>query len=191
MPTRSKSTLTANAPYDAAKPDDEAVDDVIEQVEDTGSLERAARKLGLYAKLAGGGQTPSGQVAAGVSTRPHRSGGEGDVKKPGQAGYYDPEEEGYVRAQVKKADEEFAVDDDEDEDEEEDGEGEDVAMEMKNGDGDRSDVEEVIHLQEIVGGLWVGDLVAAMDSEGLDARGIVSSPSLLVRSHSMLYIDSS
>ncbi|KAI9632039.1 uncharacterized protein MKK02DRAFT_21395 [Dioszegia hungarica] len=138
MPTRSKSTLTANAPYDAAKPDDEAVDDVIEQVEDTGSLERAARKLGLYAKLAG-----------------------------------------YVRAQVKKADEEFAVDDDEDEDEEEDGEGEDVAMEMKNGDGDRSDVEEVIHLQEIVGGLWVGDLVAAMDSEGLDARGITNIVSLL------------
>ena len=34
---------------------------------------------------------------------------------------------------------------------------------------------EVVHLQEIVEGLWVGDLVAAMDTEGLKARGIVRS----------------
>ena len=33
--------------------------------------------------------------------------------------------------------------------------------------------EEVVHLQEIVPGLWVGDLVAAMDTEGLKERGIV------------------
>jgi len=34
---------------------------------------------------------------------------------------------------------------------------------------------EVIPLQEVIEGLWIGDLVAAMDKEGLEERGIVSS----------------
>jgi hypothetical protein len=33
---------------------------------------------------------------------------------------------------------------------------------------------EVVHLQEVEDGLWIGDLVAAMDTAGLQARGIVS-----------------
>jgi dual specificity phosphatase 12 len=39
---------------------------------------------------------------------------------------------------------------------------------------DEEDMQEVVHLQEVVEGLWVGDLVAAMDTEGLEERGIVS-----------------
>lgn len=36
------------------------------------------------------------------------------------------------------------------------------------------ELEETEHLQEVVNGLWIGDLVAAMDAEGLRERGIVS-----------------
>jgi dual specificity phosphatase 12 len=64
----------------------------------------------------------------------------------------DPEEAGYIAA--------LAADDVEmDEDEEEN------VME-----GQR----EVVHLQEVLPGLWIGDLVAAMDMPGLAERGIVS-----------------
>lgn len=38
-----------------------------------------------------------------------------------------------------------------------------------------ADEEEVEHLQQVCDGLWVGDLVAAMDVEGLRERGIVST----------------
>lgn len=37
--------------------------------------------------------------------------------------------------------------------------------------------EEIEHLQQVCDGLWVGDLVAAMDGEGLRERGIVSTES--------------
>lgn len=33
--------------------------------------------------------------------------------------------------------------------------------------------EEVVHMQEVMDGLWIGDLVAAMDVAGLERRGIV------------------
>lgn len=42
-------------------------------------------------------------------------------------------------------------------------------------DEDRNGVKEVVHMQEILPGLWVGDLVAAMDTAGLEEKGIVSS----------------
>ena len=42
-------------------------------------------------------------------------------------------------------------------------------------------IREVVHFQEIVPGLWVGDLVAAMDADGLQERGIVSRHSYLHR----------
>jgi dual specificity phosphatase 12 len=32
----------------------------------------------------------------------------------------------------------------------------------------------VTHMQEIQEGLWIGDLVAAMDTAGLEEKGIVS-----------------
>ena len=40
--------------------------------------------------------------------------------------------------------------------------------------GNQADVEEVVHLQEVIEGLWIGDLVSAMDITGLEERGIVS-----------------
>lgn len=167
MPTRSQSNLVGRAPYDANKPDNKAVDDVIEQVQDTGSLERAARKLALYASLNGGQEAPGASASK-------EGGGKQEVIKPGQPGYYDPEEEAIAQAEAEKRvgdDDECAVDDDD-----EDDEGVDVM-----GDGDQRDVDEVVHLQEIVEGLWVGDLVAAMDSDGLDERGIVSCLSPFAR----------
>ena len=66
----------------------------------------------------------------------------------------DPEESGYLAAQ--------AADDEEMNEEEE----EDVM------EGQR----EVVHLQEVLPGFWIGDLVAAMDIPGLKERGIVSDP---------------
>ncbi|KAK4683654.1 dual specificity phosphatase 12, partial [Tremellales sp. Uapishka_1] len=65
---------------------------------------------------------------------------------------YEPEEEEYERSEEVEEDE-----------------GE-VDM-VKDG--------EIEHLQEIVPGLWVGDLVAAMDTEGLEQRGITNIVSLL------------
>lgn len=43
-------------------------------------------------------------------------------------------------------------------------------------------VEEVVHMQEVVEGLWVGDLVGAMDQDGLEQKGIVSQ-----QNRSLLY----
>lgn len=42
------------------------------------------------------------------------------------------------------------------------------------GRGSEDGEEEVVHLQEVMDGLWIGDLVAAMDVAGLERRGIVS-----------------
>lgn len=144
MPTRSASRLTGDAPYDAAKPDDKAVDDVIKGVKRTGSIERAARKLELFAKLNGGAAAASSNVASSLST--------------GEA----------PRGRAKGLEDDSAVDDDDDD--------EDTTEEMstRRQDDDQTAVDAVVHLQEIVEGLWVGDLVAAMDSAGLDERGIVS-----------------
>jgi len=62
----------------------------------------------------------------------------------------DPEEAEFLASQQQQQYE------DEDEDEYEDG---------------RAEIE---HLQQVVDGLWIGDLVAAMDGQGLRERGIVS-----------------
>lgn len=156
MPTRSNSTLVGPPPHDAAKPDDEAVDDVIGEVDATGSIERAARKLQLYAKLTGMQPQPKESEESEKSVS-------GAVPNPGQAGYYDPEEEEY-QLQATNGQDEYAVEDEEP----------DLENGQEEGDGGRDEVEEIVHLQEIVEGLWVGDLVAAMDSAGLEERGIVS-----------------
>ena len=112
LPSRSSSELMGPPPADASKSDVDAVEDVYERVEETGSLEAAARKLQQYAR-----------------TRGFQN---------------DPEEAAY-RSQNRG-------------DNEEEGE----------------EVQEVVHLQEVVEGLWIGDLVAAMDTEGLQQRGIAS-----------------
>ncbi len=116
LPSQSDSLLSGNAPVDSAKPDVEAVTDVYQKVEETGSLEEAARKLRLYAKTRGFEDDPEEADSAGEA--------------------YDEEE-------IQE-------------------------------NGGREEVGEVVHLQEVVEGLWIGDLVAAMDQKGLEQRGIAS-----------------
>ena len=123
LPSRSDSTRIAGPPADAREPDDKAVEDVYQTIEETGSLEAAAKKLQKYS-----------------SQRTWED---------------DPEEEGYL-AQHQHEDEE------------------DQMMVQEDGQG-RDELEEVVHLQEVFEGLWIGDLVSAMDSEGLKERGIVST----------------
>lgn len=115
-------------PADAARPDDAAVEDVYRQVESTGSLEAAAKKLQQVAKM---------------RTRMWED---------------DPEEAEYVAQHQQHQAQHGYGDEDEDE----------IAVE-----DEEEDMQEVVHLQEVVEGLWVGDLVAAMDTEGLEERGIV------------------
>nr|XP_031864201.1 uncharacterized protein CI109_000113 [Kwoniella shandongensis]KAA5531273.1 hypothetical protein CI109_000113 [Kwoniella shandongensis] len=74
----------------------------------------------------------------------------------------DPEEAGYLQqGEEDEVEEEGYYEEDDRFDEDGDGRG------------------EVVHLQEVVEGLWVGDLVAAMDTEGLEQRGITNILSLL------------
>jgi dual specificity phosphatase 12 len=169
MPTRSHSKLTGVPPADAIKADDEAVSDVYDQVSQTGSLAKAAKKLQKYA----------------------------------QAWEDDPEEQAYLHSQNKQtAMDEDAVSSGAQaavpsgkpklslaqqrmmqafEDEEGGGDvemdGNTISVFEKEED-EAEEFEEpgVTHLQEIQEGLWIGDLVAAMDTAGLEERGIVSTP---------------
>lgn len=117
LPARSDSQLSGRTPSDARKPDIEAVSDVYNKVEETGSLDAAARKLQQYAESQRWGD--------------------------------DPEEADFQAAEV------------------------DVAKLVADV-ADKDEVGKVVHLQEVVEGLWIGDLVAAMDTKGLQERGIVS-----------------
>ena len=112
LPSRSDSPLRSGTPADSSKPDYSAVTDVFEKVEETGSLEAAARQL--------------------QSVHNERR-------------WQDDLEEAEYRAQTS-----YNADD-----------------------GDEVAVVEVEHLQEVIEGLWLGDLVAAMDTQGLEERGIV------------------
>lgn len=75
----------------------------------------------------------------------------------------DPEEAGYM------VDPRYRYDEDEDD-------AVFAQQQRSNGYEGREDVAEVVHLQEVVEGLWIGDLVAAMDIPGLQERGIVRLP---------------
>lgn len=124
MPSRSLSTRTAGPPSDATAPDDKAINDVYRSVEETGSLELAAKKLQKFASAQRGWED-------------------------------DPEEMAYTANQQDHKDED-----------------DDDVLEFE--DGDEETMREVVHLQEALPGLWIGDLVAAMDVKGLEQRGIVS-----------------
>ncbi|KLT38873.1 phosphatases II [Cutaneotrichosporon oleaginosum] len=112
-----------DAPADALKPDEDAIDDVFAQVQETGTLDGAARRLAALAAAEDGPGTAQSQRR--------------------QGWWDDPEEAAYFAAQ---------------------------------GDEDESEIE---HLNEVVDGLWIGDLVAAMDAEGMRERGITNVVSLL------------
>jgi len=138
MPARSDSSMTAGPPSDAAEPDDKAISDVYRSVEETGSLELAAKKLQMYAtKQQEDKDSKAKQQKA----------------KQMQMWADDPEEAGYM---ANGAD--------------------DMAVDKDGGDEDEREVtqDEVIHSQEVLPGLWIGDLVAAMDTKGMQEKGIVS-----------------
>lgn len=150
LPSRSNSRRTSVAPYDAAEPDDTAITDVYRSVEETGSLEAAARKLhrlnSSTSSMSSTGGTPP--VIAPLATR---------LPSKGPVWADDPEEAGYMNEQViHEEDDGMMGDDDEDQ-----------------GRGSEDGEEEVVHMQEVMDGLWIGDLVAAMDVAGLERRGIV------------------
>lgn len=119
LPERTKMTMTDLPPADAQKPDSLAVDDVLDQLKATGSLEAAARRLA--------------ELAMQEETLPK-------VVQRRQEWEDDPEEAEWQSHTITQQEED----------------------------------EEIEHLQQVCDGLWVGDLVAAMDVEGLRERGIVS-----------------
>ncbi|WVW84652.1 hypothetical protein I302_106686 [Kwoniella bestiolae CBS 10118] len=134
LPGRSYSNLQDDPPSDATKADDDAVDDVYREVNSTGSLQAAAKRLEQYARFAD-----------------------------------DPEESGYLEQHNMQED---VIMTDEDTDDE-------LSPVSPRGKDRRDGNGEVVHLQEVVDGLWIGDLVAAMDVEGLQQRGITNILSLL------------
>ncbi|WVQ96675.1 hypothetical protein IAU59_003781 [Kwoniella sp. CBS 9459] len=133
LPTRSNSQLSAGPPADASKADDEAISDVYREVDSTGSISAAAKRLEQMAKWAD-----------------------------------DPEEASYLQQHGVEDD---AIISDEGSDDE--------AIHSAVSGGRRDSNGEVVHLQEVVDGLWIGDLVAAMDEDGLEQRGITNILSLL------------
>ncbi|KAL7423165.1 tyrosine protein phosphatase yvh1 [Cryptotrichosporon argae] len=171
LPARCPSALPeeADPPADAAKSDEEAIDDVHAAVASTGSLEAAARKLAQMAGISiGAAKTAVASVSpvANPSANPNAGTGTGGAQ-PGTVGganglagrpvwMDDPEEQEYQAAYEGQDDE--GMDEDED---------------------DRLVVGPIEHLQEVVPGLWIGDLVAAMDEAGLKERGITNIVSLL------------
>lgn len=113
LSARSSSQVTNDSPADAPQPDNVAVQDVHDQVSQTGSLEAAARKLQQHGRSRG--------VVDDPEEAEYRTGG--------------------------------------------------AASESFKGKGAQEN--EIVHLQEVVEGLWIGDLVAAMNTTGLEERGIV------------------
>lgn len=167
MPTRSVSILTGVPPADSIKADEDAVSDVYEQVSQTGSIAQAAKNL----------------------------------QQRAQAWEDDPEEQAYLEDQRNKqraTQEHLPTQVDNEETvpqpklslaqqrmmaafaEEEGGDIEMDGNTISVFEKEEEEAEEefeapgVTHLQEIQEGLWIGDLVAAMDTAGLEERGIVS-----------------
>nr|XP_019012744.1 uncharacterized protein I206_02239 [Kwoniella pini CBS 10737]OCF51525.1 hypothetical protein I206_02239 [Kwoniella pini CBS 10737] len=141
LPGRSKSNIKDDPPFDAAKPDEKAVDDVYKQVNSTGSLELAAKALEKY--------TNNQKVLMNENDQ-------------------DSEELGYLNKHNLQEDVIMSSDDDDDF----------ITSPLKQ--NNKSDGGSgVIHIQEVVDGLWIGDLVSAMDIEGLQKRGITNILSLL------------
>lgn len=122
LPLRTQTDVPDEPPADATKPDDTAIDDVYAQVDATGSLEAAARKLAAIAAA----EAEDGGVTPAVVQRRQ---------------VWDDDDEYFYQGAAG---------------------------------GEEGEEEEIEHLQEVYDGLWVGDLVAAMDGNGLRERGIVS-----------------
>lgn len=154
LPTRSSSRLSGPPPSDSEKPDEDAISDVLVEVDHTGSIEKAARRLSKSRSTSSFRSTASGS-SVGLSPLAGLGMTAVAVEEPQEMGYDDQEGS------------ENGVDEDEDENGQVEGEYEDEEEEEEED-------EDIVHLQEVVDGVWIGDLVAAMDTKGLEERGIVS-----------------
>lgn len=165
MPTRSNSVLTGAPPADAIKADEEAVSDVYDQVSQTGSLSAAARKLQMYARA--WEDDPEEREYLEQQRNAQRNTQE---SLPEQVEPVPPPKMSLAQQRMMQA---FA----DEEDDDVDMNGNDAVFEEDEEEEEQFLEPEVTHLQEIQEGLWIGDLVAAMDTAGLEARGIVSQTS--------------
>ena len=169
MPTRSQSTLTGVPPADAIKADEDAVSDVYEQVSQTGSLAQAAKKLQQRAQA--WEDDPEEQAYLEDQRNRQRDTQE---NLPAQVDTEESVPQPKLSLAQQRMMAAFAEED-----------GADVEMdgntisvfEKEEEEEEEFEAPGVTHLQEIQEGLWIGDLVAAMDTAGLEERGIVSSPS--------------
>jgi hypothetical protein len=172
MPTRSVSTLTGVPPADAIKADEDAVSDVYDQVSQTGSLARAAKNLQRYAQA--WEDDPEEQAYLEQERNKHRGTAE-PLPTQVQDGESDSVPQPKLSLAQQRMMQAFA-------DEEGGGDvemdGNTISVFEKEEEAEEEEEFEapgVTHLQEIQEGLWIGDLVAAMDTAGLEERGIVSS----------------
>ena len=167
MPTRSVSTLTGVPPADAIKADEDAVSDVYDQVSQTGSLARAAKNLQKYAQA--WEDDPEEQAYLEEERNKQRGTAE-PLPAQVQDGESVPQPKlslAQQRMMQAFADEEGGGDVEMD--------GNTISVFEKEEEAEEEEFEApgVTHLQEIQEGLWIGDLVAAMDTAGLEERGIV------------------
>lgn len=131
-------------PSDAAKSDDLAIQDLSREVTSTGNIRLAAKRLAQSAQAE--------KLRALKDSRSHAAAAQSYAHWA-----YDPEEAEYLQstsnlqAQTEHVEDQVLMSDEEEEEKEAMG-----------------------HMQEVVDGLWVGDLVAANDDDQLEKHGIVS-----------------
>lgn len=168
MPTRSQSTLTGVPPADAIKADEDAVSDVYEQVSQTGSLAQAAKRLQQRAQA----WEDDPEEQAYLETQRNKQRGSQE-NLPGQVEV----QEGVPAPKLSLAQQRMmAAFAEEEEQDVEMNENTISVFEKEEEDDEEFEAPGVTHMQEIQEGLWIGDLVAAMDTAGLEEKGIVSLP---------------
>lgn len=139
-------TVPSRPPSDAAKSDNLAIQDLSREVTSTGNIRLAAKRLAQSAQ------------AEKLRNLKERASTRAQVAQPYARWADDPEEAEYLQPNVHAqaaahVDDQVLVSDEEEEEEEKEAMG---------------------HMQEVVDGLWVGDLVAANDDDELEKNGIVS-----------------
>lgn len=139
-------TVPSRPPSDAAKSDNLAIQDLSREVTSTGNIRLAAKRLAQSAQ------------AEKLRNLKERASTRAQVAQPYARWADDPEEAEYLQSNVHAqaaahVEDQVLVSDEEEEEEEKEAMG---------------------HMQEVVDGLWVGDLVAANDDDELEKNGIVS-----------------
>ncbi|KAE8538815.1 hypothetical protein D1P53_005180 [Cryptococcus gattii VGV] len=135
-------------PSDAAKSDDLAIQDLSREVTSTGNIRLAAKRLA---------QSAQAEKLRALKERAAASSSSAAAAQPYARWADDPEEAEYLQstsnlhAQTEHVEDQVLMSDEEEEEEEKEAMG---------------------HMQEVVDGLWVGDLVAANDDDQLEKHGI-------------------